>query len=66
MIFPKNFLDFRFNRVEKQSIINLSSFSSKSYVSLVIGDSEIIFVGEGEDSAFCPLVNHVLFTDIVE
>ena len=30
LIFPKNFLNFRSDRIEKQGIINLSSCNSKS------------------------------------
>ena len=38
LIFLKNFLEIRFDTVEKLSIINLSSYSSKSYVSVVLSD----------------------------
>ena len=37
LIFPKSFLDFRLDMIEKQSIINLSSYGSKSYASVVGG-----------------------------
>ena len=39
--------------VEKQSIIDLSSYSSKGYASEVLSDSEITFLGDWEDAAFC-------------
>ena len=52
MIFPKNFLNFRFDTVEKQSILNLNSYSSKSYASIVLDDSEFTFLREREDAAF--------------
>ena len=32
-VFPKNFLDFELDTIEKQVIINLSSYNSKSYTS---------------------------------
>ena len=48
LIFPKNFLDLRFDTVEKQDIIN---FSSKSYASIVLFNSEVTFLEEEEDSA---------------
>ena len=37
-ILLKNFLDFKFDTVEMQSIINLNN---KSYVSVVVNDSEV-------------------------
>ena len=46
MIFPKNFLDFRSDTVEKQSIINFISYRSKSYTFPVLGDSEVTFFRE--------------------
>ena len=54
LIFPKNFLNFRFDIVEKQSIIYLSSYRSMYYASVVLGDSEVPFLKEGEDTVFCP------------
>ena len=38
--------------IEKQGIINLCS---ESYISEVLGDSEVIFLRE-EDSTFCPFL----------
>ena len=38
--------------VEKQGIINLNSYTSKSYVSVVLSDSKVAFFQEGEDLAF--------------
>ena len=49
--FSKNFLNFKFDRVEKQSIINLSSCRCKSYASVVLDDFEITF---HKDATFCP------------
>ena len=39
LIFPKNFLNSRFDMVEKQSTIYFNSYRSKSYASIVPGDS---------------------------
>ena len=52
LIFPKNFLDFRFDTVEKESIINLNSYRSKSYATVVLNDSEINFFEEEANVAF--------------
>ena len=49
LIFPKNFLNSRFDNVEKQSIINFSSYRSKYYATVVLDDSEATFLREGED-----------------
>ena len=40
MILHKNFLDFKSDTIEKQSVINLSSYSSNSYASVVLSDSK--------------------------
>ena len=40
--------------IDKQGIINLCCDGSKSYVAEVLGDSEITFLREGEDTGFCP------------
>ena len=50
-----NFLNFLFDEIEKQSIINLNYHGSKSYASVVLGDSEVIFLTEGEGIAFVNL-----------
>ena len=52
LIFPKNFLVFRSDIIKKQGIINLSSYNSKSNASLVLSDSKVAFLREGEDAAF--------------
>ena len=46
LIFPKNFLNFRLHTVEKQNIINLSSYNSKSQASVILSDFELDFVKE--------------------
>ena len=61
LIFPKNFLNFRFDTVEKLSIINLSSYRSKSYASVVLGDSEVTFLRKEEDAAFSPSFYCIFF-----
>ena len=53
--FPKKFLYFWFNVIEKQSIIHLSCYRSKSYA-LVIPRSH--FLGRGRCS-FCPSWHHI-------
>ena len=49
-----------FDMVEKHSIINLSSCSSKYHTVVVIGYSEVDFQREEEDAAF------ILFTQCME
>ena len=44
LIFPKNFLSFRLNMIEKKVIINLSSYCRKSYSSVVLCDSKVTFL----------------------
>ena len=44
LIFPKNYLNFRSDMIEKQRIVNLCSYSSKSFVSVVFIDSEVDFL----------------------
>ena len=61
LIFPSNFLYFRSYSIEKQGIINLSSYSSWSHASTVLSDSEVTFIGEEEDVAFPPFVYYVFF-----
>ena len=55
-----NFLNLRFNAIEKQSIINLSCYRSKSFASVVLGDSMVTFLREGEDAILCPSLYCVL------
>ena len=64
LILPKNFLNFRLDTIEKQGIINRSSYSSKSHVSEVFFyDSEITFLKE--DTAFHLFLYWVLFIDSI-
>ena len=56
MIFPQNFFNFRLDMVEKQVIINLSSYNSKSNASVALSNSEIVFLKEWEDTAFYPFL----------
>ena len=61
LIFLKNFLDFMSDTTEKQVIINLSSFSNNSYAFIVLCDSEVTYLGEGENAAFCLFFICVLY-----
>ena len=60
LIFPKNIHNFRSNMIEKQVILNFSSYSSKSYASVVLWDSEVIVLGVSEEAAFYPFLAYVL------
>ena len=51
LIFHRNFLDIRFNMVEKKSIIKLTA-KELSYASVVLGDYKVTFLWEGKDAAF--------------
>ena len=53
LILPKNFLNFWLGAVQLQSIINFSRYGSKGYTSVVLCNSEVTFLGEKEDAAFC-------------
>ena len=53
LIFPKNFLHFWFDAIEKQSIKNFSRYRRKSYASIVLDDSVVTFHGEREDATIC-------------
>ena len=61
LIFLQNFLNFRFNTIEKQSIINLSHSRSKSYAFVVLGDFEVTFLRDGKDVALSPSLYCILF-----
>ena len=54
------FLDFKQVTIDKQAIINLSSYSSNNYESVVLNDSEVTFLGKGEYGTFCPFLSCVL------
>ena len=58
--FSMNFLNFWFDATDKQIIINLSRYGSKSYVLVVLGDSVVTFLGESGDAAFCPSLYCIL------
>ena len=62
LISPKNFLNFKFDTVEKLSIINLCSYNNESYA---FGDFEAIFLREVDDAAFCSFLYCVKFIDNV-
>ncbi len=61
----KNFLNFSFDIVEKQNIINLSNYSHKSYIFVVLSDSQVAFLEEGEHATFCPFLYRILFIDSI-
>ena len=52
LIFPANFLNFRFNTVEKQNKILLSSNRSKSSASVVLDHSAVNFFEKGKMKRF--------------
>ena len=56
LIFPKNFLIFRIDIIEKQGVINLSSYSKKSFASIVLCGSKFVFLEKGKDATFCPFL----------
>ena len=51
--------------VEKQSIINLSSYSSKSYTSVVLSESKVTFLREEKDATFYQFLYCILFIDVI-
>ena len=51
-IFPKNFLNFKLETIEKHAIINLSSYSNKSYASIVFSVSKVVCLGKGRMQPF--------------
>ena len=46
LIVWKSFLDFGSDKIEKLCIINLSCYNCKSYISVVLGNSEVTFLRE--------------------
>ena len=60
MVLPKNFLNYRFNVVESQSIVNLGCYESKDYASVILGYSEVPLLGEREDAALCLFICYVM------
>ena len=65
LIFPKNFLDFKSDTIEKQGNKNLSSYSHRIYVSAVLSDSKVAFHGEEKDSTILSFLDCVFFIDCV-
>ena len=51
--------------VEKESIINLSIYSSKSYATVVLSNDEVAFLGEKEDAAFYTFLFCLFFIDSI-
>ena len=56
IFFPKNFLNFNSDMIEKQGIIKLGSYSNKSHASVVLSDSRSPFLGKGEDAVFLSIM----------
>ena len=56
LIFLKTVPNFKSDTTEKEGIINLSSYSTKCYASVVLSDSKVTFHEEEEDKAFCPFL----------
>ena len=48
--------------LRSKSITNLSSYSSKSYDSIVLGDFEVTSLGKKEDATFRSFLSCILFT----
>ena len=55
-IIPENLLDLGCDTIEKQNIVDLSSYSSKSYASVVLSDSKVTFLEERDDEVFRPFL----------
>ena len=62
IIFPKNFLNFTSDTIEKCNIIKLNCNRNMHYVSVVLRDSKVTFLGDGEDAAFNPFLFCVFYT----
>ena len=54
LIFPKNFLDVELDTIEKRNIINIRSYRSQSYASLVLSDSDVVFLEKEKDATLRP------------
>ena len=59
--FHKYFLNFKFDAIEKQSTMNFNRYRNKSHASVVLGVSEVTFLKEGDDTAFCSFLFCILF-----
>ena len=65
LIFPRILLNVSLLPIEKLGIINLSSYKSKSYISVVLSTSEVTFFLKGKDVPFRPYLYSVLFINRV-
>ena len=63
--FLKNFLYFGLNTIDNSTSINLSNYSSKSYASVVLKDSEVAFLEVRKDTNFPPFHYCVSFMNCV-
>ena len=61
-----NFLNFGSDIIEMVGIINfLAGDSIKNYASVILSDSKVIFLGEGNDATFHLILYCVLFIDCI-
>ena len=56
LIFPKNFLNFKLDTIEKQ---NFTAVAVKGYVTVVLCDSKVAFFRDWDDVAFRPFLSCV-------
>ena len=61
MTFLKNLIDFTFDTNENHNILNLRNYCSKSYVIIVLSDTDYTFNGKGGAIAFHQIPYCVLF-----
>ena len=65
LVIPKYILNFTFNAVESQCIVNLDCYGSKGYISIVLGYSKVTLLAEREEAALCPTVDYILVIYVV-
>ena len=57
-----NSVDFRLDTIKNQGVLNLCSYSNKSYVPVVLKDSVITFLRKGNEAAVCLFIVFCLYT----
>ena len=60
LIFPYDFLNFRFDAIQFQGTVNLSCYESRGYASVILDHHKVTFLGKREDATFCSSVYYVL------
>ena len=60
LIFPKHFLKFRLEMIEKQGIINIRNYINESYTPVVLSDSVVVFLQKRENADFCSFLYCIL------